>query len=77
MPFDNLGQFFHQAAKKLIIEFVPKEDSQVQRLLSTREDIFPMYDNSHFEAEFGKYFEIAEKTTIENTLRTLYVMERK
>jgi len=77
VPLANLGQFFHKVAKKLIIEFVPKEDSQVQRLLSTRTDIFPTYDNSNFELEFGRYFNIIEITQIENTIRTLYVMERK
>jgi len=77
VPLLILGKFFHQVAKKLIIEFVPKEDSQVQRLLSTREDIFPTYDISNFESSFGTYFTIIEKMKIENTIRTLYIMERK
>jgi len=77
VPLPELGNFFSLSAKKLIIEFVPKEDSQVQRLLSTREDIFPTYDLTNFESAFGRNFEILEKVDIGETLRTLYVMERK
>ena len=32
---------FCKLSNKAIVEFVPKEDSQVKRLLSNRENIFP------------------------------------
>ena len=41
VPLDRLADFFASAGEHLIIEFVPKSDSQVQRLLATREDVFP------------------------------------
>ena len=37
----GLARFFAYICNSLIIEFVPKEDSQVQKLLTTREDVFP------------------------------------
>jgi hypothetical protein len=40
---------------RLIIEFVPKSDSQVRRLLQTREDVFPGYTREAFETEFAAH----------------------
>jgi hypothetical protein len=77
VPMAELAGFFHQLASKLIIEFVPKEDSQVQRLLSTRQDIFPNYNIEYFEIAFGDFFEVLDKRRIENTERTLFVLARK
>ena len=64
LPFDRIAQFFQKICKSLIIEFVPKTDSQVQRLLSTREDIFDNYDKESFETTFGEYFEIVESVAV-------------
>jgi hypothetical protein len=60
----------------LIIEFVPKTDSQVQRLLSTREDIFPNYTEEGFEKAFEKSFEQVKKERIRESSRTLYLLRR-
>jgi hypothetical protein len=60
----------------LVIEFVPKEDPQTQRLLSSREDIFVDYSLKRFEEIFGTYFQIADSTDIKNSERTLYLMKK-
>lgn len=44
LPLEKIAKFFNKICKNLIIEFVPKEDSQVQRLLRTRKDIFDSYN---------------------------------
>ena len=59
------------------LEFVPKEDSQVEKLLKTRKDIFDKYDENNFEKEFKKYFNIIKKDKIEDSYRTIYLMESK
>jgi len=74
VPLDRLARFFARAGEHLIIEFVPKSDSQVQRLLSTREDVFPGYTEEGFEAAFASTHEIIEKKPIPGTERTLYLM---
>jgi len=56
---------------------VPKSDSQVQRLLATREDIFTDYTSEAFEKEFGEYFKILGGITIRDSRRALYLMQRK
>lgn len=74
VPLPMIAAFFRRAAEHLVIEFVPKEDSQVQRLLSGREDIFPDYHQEGFEAAFQREFTIERRVAIEGTKRTLYWM---
>lgn len=75
--FDDIFSWFSKLGEYLIIEFVPKEDSQVQKLLKTRKDIFDWYDIEHFEASILKYFEIIKKDKIKNSERTIYLIRRK
>ena len=77
LPFENTARFFCELSEYLIIEFVPKEDSKVQILLSTREDIFDDYDINSFEQIYGKYYDIIEKREIPDSTRVLYLMRRK
>ncbi|HSF82176.1 MAG TPA: hypothetical protein VLA49_13120, partial [Anaerolineales bacterium] len=74
-PLENLASFFHSLGKWLIIEFVPKNDSQVQRLLASREDIFPGYTQENFEQIFSTYFKIQRQSVIQSSDRWLYLME--
>jgi len=77
LPIGKIANFFSQVCKSLIIEFVPKDDSQVQRLLSTREDIFPEYTQQDFEIEFKKYFTINNIENIKDSKRTMYLMKNR
>jgi hypothetical protein len=60
----------------LIVEFVPKHDSQVKRLLRSRVDIFETYDQANFEAVFSNYFQIIDSGMIQNSDRRLYLMQK-
>ena len=77
LPFNKVAAFFSKICKSLVIEFVPKNDSQVQRLLSTREDIFDNYKQQVFEDEFKRYFTIRSCEKVRDCERTLYLMERR
>lgn len=77
LPFENTAGFFKSLGKYLIIEFVPKKDSKVQILLSSREDIFYNYTQENFEKAYQKYYDILDKVDIPNSERTLYLMRRK
>jgi len=76
LPFAKIATFFSRLCKSLVIEFVPKEDSQVQRLLATREDIFTHYTQKDFEKDFGMYFDIKKVVKIKDSERILYLMQR-
>ena len=41
LPLERIAGFLARAGRNLVIEFVPKSDSQVRRLLRDRADIFP------------------------------------
>ena len=60
-----------------MIEFVPKSDSQVQKLLASREDIFPHYTREGFEAAFRDVFNIRAAVDVRESERVLYLMEKK
>lgn len=75
-PFSMLANFFNRICHSLIIEFIPKDDSQAQKLLSAREDIFADYTEQAFEKEFRKYFTIQKSAGIKETKRTLYLMRK-
>jgi ribosomal protein L11 methylase PrmA len=77
VPLPQLARFFSRLCRSLIIEFVPKSDTQVQRLLSTREDVFPNYHEQGFAEAFGESFVIVKRAPIPNTERTLYLMRRR
>lgn len=77
LPLSKIASFFADLAPFLIIEFVPKSDSQAQRLLKAREDIFPNYSSEGFEEAFKSYFTVKKKETLAGTSRTLYLLERK
>ena len=77
VPLANIAGFLATLCRHLVIEFVPKEDSQVQRLLATRIDVFPAYHVAGFEAAFERLFEIIEKHPVDASCRTLYLMRRR
>ena len=75
VPLPQLADFFAETGKWLVIEFVPKPDSQVQKLLTSRKDIFPNYTRAGFEAAFKAKFTIHEAIEVRESERVLYLME--
>ena len=75
VPLLQLAGFFANVGRWLVIEFVPKSDSQVQKLLASREDIFPGYTREGFEAAFSNKFRIHEAVPVKESERVLYLME--
>lgn len=75
--FDDIGKWFSKLGNYLIIEFVPKDDSKVEKLLRTRKDIFDWYDINTFEECMCKYFKIIKKDNIKSSKRVIYLMRAK
>jgi hypothetical protein len=76
-PLLKIAEFFSGLCQTLIIEFVPKSDTQVKRLLATRADIFTDYHQPAFEREFSQFFTILKSIKIRNSERTIYLMEKR
>lgn len=77
VPLSSVAEFFATLSPWLIIEFVPKSDGQVQRLLASREDIFADYTRDGFEAAFSSLFEIERAIPVQESERVIYLMRRR
>jgi ribosomal protein L11 methylase PrmA len=77
LPLTRIAAYFAELADALVIEFVPKSDPQVQRLLATREDVFPDYHRRGFEAAFAGCWQIVDSAPIEGSERVLYRMQSR
>ncbi len=76
VPLDRIAAFLASIAREVLIEFVPKQDSQVQRLLASRDDVFPHYEQASFEQAFKTHFELLDVRAIPQSCRTLYRLAR-
>jgi hypothetical protein len=74
LPLERIADGFARLGRALVIEFVPKSDSQVQRMLRSRPDIFPSYTREGFEAAFRKTFAIEAVEPVSGSERVLYLM---
>jgi SAM-dependent methyltransferase len=75
VPLTEVAEVLARLGSWLVIEFVPKTDSQVQKLLVSREDIFPQYTREGFEAAFCQRFAIHEAVPLQESERVLYLMQ--
>lgn len=76
VPLDRVAEYFAKLGTHLIIEWVPKSDSQIELMLKNREDVFPDYEQGAFEDAFERHFEILRKEPITESKRHLYLMKR-
>ena len=77
LPFELISKYFVNLSEWLLIEFVPKNDIQVQRMLVTRQDIFSEYTQSNFESSFSVHYKIVHKEVIADSDRVIYFMKRR
>lgn len=77
LPFEKIANFISSFTKFLIIEFVPKSDEQIQKIVGIKNLAYEIYTIENFEKAFLSYFNILEKVSIENSDRILYLMKLK
>ncbi len=77
VPLIDVANYFADLGKYLIIEFVPKSDSQVKRLLRSRVDIFPEYTLEGFKKSFKTWFELVEEKKVPGSERSLFLFKKK
>jgi len=76
IPLPDVIAWLTSLAPSGVIEFVPKNDSTIQKMLAIREDIFSGYTQENFEAELKKHAQIIDHKTVSAEGRTLYWFER-
>ena len=74
LPLERIASYFRRLGRHLVIEFVPKSDSQVSRLLLSRPDIFPGYTKEGFEEAFQRHYHIQAVAQVADSERWLYAM---
>ena len=75
-PLDQTVDWLVARAPVGVIEFVPREDAMVQRLLQLREDLFDDYEPSVFEALLADRAKIYKSEQVAESGRTLYWYDR-
>ncbi len=76
-PFPKIADFLNQICSYLIVEFIPKGDEQVQKLLASREDVFADYSQDNFLKSFERKFSIMASEGVKDSGRTIYLMESR
>lgn len=80
IPFAQMARCFARLLAprgRAIVEFVPREDSQVQRLLAARDDIFEDYDREHFLRAFeSNGFTLIKSQPIAESAREMFLFEK-
>ena len=72
LPLPRIVDWIAGLAPRAVLEFVPKDDPQAQRLLASREDVFAGYDVAHFEAALRERFVIEAAEPLPDSGRRLY-----
>lgn len=76
VPLDMALDWLVEMAPVGVIEFPPKSDPMVQRLLSQRDDIFPDYDEASFRALLGARARIVRSEHLSQGGRVLVWYDR-
>jgi SAM-dependent methyltransferase len=74
VPVPAFAQYLSRFGRHAIVEFVPKLDPMVQKMLSARDDVFGAYTIESFERAFAERFRIAERVELGAAGRVLYLM---
>src|SRR5262249_8020958 len=77
VPLPMLATTLARLGEGLVIEWVPKADPMVAKLLATREDVFPTYDEAGFLGAFEPGGESLERTPVDGTPRGPFLMRRR
>ncbi len=76
LPLEEVIGWLIDMAPQGVIEFVPKHDPMVQRLLQMREDLFDDYDKDSFEKHIQNRARIMKSETVSSSGRVLYWFDR-
>ncbi len=77
VPLPMIASLFAAMAPNAVVEWVPKEDAMVRRLLASRRDVFPGYTLEGFRDAFEEDFEVVRETPIEGTKRSIFHLRRR
>jgi len=75
LSFKQIAAFFSQLCSYLIIEFIPFDDSQIQKMTMHRNDDYNFYTEDNFTISFQPFFTLIKKENINESKRSLYLFK--
>ncbi|MGI5923538.1 MAG: SAM-dependent methyltransferase [Lentisphaeria bacterium] len=75
-PLAHITRLFAQCADTAIVEFVPKDDGQVQRLLHSRPDIYPDWTLEQVCQAFAQSFSKCQVENIAESKRSIIFLKK-
>jgi hypothetical protein len=76
VPLNRVVDWFATVTRTLILEWVPKGDPMVDRLLATREDVFDAYTEDVLQAAFSGRFTVERREPLQGSERVMYLLRR-
>jgi hypothetical protein len=76
LPLQAITAFLAQVGRRVIVEWVPKDDAQVLRLLASRDDIFDSYTRERFVAALECHFRVEQVIPLPESGRELFIAVR-
>ena len=77
IPLRDVVKWLVSLAPMGLIEFVPKEDETIKKMLEFKGDIFPDYTEANFEKYLLENSEIISKGIVSQSGRIIYEYKRK
>jgi hypothetical protein len=77
VPLPMVFDLFAELAPEGVVEWVPRDDPMVQRMLSGRVDIFDRYTERGFQDALAGRFEVVARVPIDGSPRVLYHLRRR
>ena len=75
IPLEEIIEWITKLAPVGLIEFVPKTDETIKRMLENREDIFDKYNQLNFEKILSNKSKIIKKNIVSASGRIIYEFE--
>lgn len=77
VPLAMVLGWFAELAPQLIVEWVPRDDAMVRRLLAARRDRLDGYSEEAFQAALEERWSVVERAPITGSARVLYHLRRR
>ena len=76
IPLEQVVSWLISLSPNGLIEFVPKNDITIQKMIELKGDIFPNYSEKNFENFVSKESKILSKNKVSSSGRIIYEYQR-
>jgi hypothetical protein len=77
VPLPHVAAWLATVCHWLILEWVPKDDPMVRRLLASRQDVFDDYGEQELQDALRGWFDVVQREPVRGSQRTLYLLRRR